>query len=57
MKEEDLEFIKAFSKLSVTQVCRDLGIDKSNVYTGKASAEVISSVAEEIKKRLDEIMK
>ena len=31
-KQEKLKFIKDFSKIRVCNLCKDLGIDKSNLY-------------------------
>ena len=52
-KETDLKWIKAFSKISVVSVCKDLKIDKSNLWAGKASAEKVAEVKEEIKRRIE----
>jgi predicted transcriptional regulator len=56
-KKRDLEFIKAFNKITLTEICKDLNIDKSNVYRGVASAKNIKLVKDEIIKRFDEIKK
>jgi hypothetical protein len=52
-KEIDLKWIKAFSKITVVSVCKDLKIDKSNLWAEKASAENVAKVKEEIKRRLE----
>lgn len=36
-KNEDLEYIKKFSSISITNVCKKLGVDRSNLLHGKAS--------------------
>ena len=54
-KKVDLEFIKSFSKINVTQICRELNIDRPNLMKGKASSETTRKVREEIEKRLDEL--
>lgn len=56
-KERDLRFIKEFNKITLTKVCKDLNIDKSNVYRGIASAEKIKLVKDEIINRLEELKK
>jgi transposase-like protein len=56
IKEKDVEWIKAFSNISVARVCRELGINKNNLYTFKISAENTSKVKKEIEKRLREIL-
>lgn len=52
-KERDLRYIKGFSKIKVSEICRDLKIEKPNVYRGTASAENIKKIKEEIKKRIE----
>jgi hypothetical protein len=54
-KKVNLEYIKKFSKITITSICKDLNIDKPSIYRGTASAENIKKVKEEIKKRLDEL--
>ena len=54
-KEQDLKFIKAFKSITVSEICKDLKVDKSNVYRGIASAESIRKVREEIERRLEEL--
>ena len=49
---KDLQFIKDFSKINVSQICRDLKVDRGNVLNGKASAETTNKVRKEIEKRL-----
>lgn len=51
-KEKDLAYIQQFKELSVTNVCRDLGIAHPNVLSGKASAKTIHKVREEIERRI-----
>lgn len=38
---EDLDYIKQFSKISITNACRTLKIDKSNLYSGKCKKDNI----------------
>ncbi len=54
-KKVDLDFIKRFQKITLSQICKDLKIDKPSIYRGTASAENIRKVREEIEKRLDEL--
>lgn len=54
-KEQDLKFIKAFKSITISDICKDLKVDKSNVYRGIASAEAIRKVREELERRLDEL--
>lgn len=41
---EDLLYIKNFSKIKVENACKRLGIDKSNIWSGKASKANIKRV-------------
>lgn len=43
-KEQDIEYIKRFSKITISGVCRELNIDRSNVLSGKAKEEIIKKV-------------
>lgn len=54
-KALDLKFIKEFSKINVANICKELGIDKSNLWRGNASEEAVKKVREEIEKRFDEL--
>ena len=37
IENEDLEYIKKFSSISVTEVCKKLGVDRSNLLNGRTS--------------------
>lgn len=52
---EELKWIKAFSKITIANVCKDLKIDKSNLWAGRTSDNNISKVKNEIQKRLREL--
>lgn len=52
-KEADLKYIKQFRKISIMNVCEDLGIDYHNVVHGKASYKKIRRVRKEIEKRVE----
>lgn len=54
-KEQDLKYIKGFSKINVKSVCEELNIDRGNVLNGKASAKNIEAVKEKIKEKLEEL--
>ena len=54
-KERDLRYIKNFSKIKISEICRELKVDKANIYRGTASIENIRKVKEEIKKRIDQL--
>ncbi len=52
-KEKDLKYIKDFSKITVAGICKDLKIDKSNLWAGKSTATNVNKVKKEIQKRLE----
>ena len=52
MKSDDLQFLKEFSKITISQVCRDLNIDRGNLMNGRASESNTKLVKEELKRRL-----
>ncbi len=52
-KEKDLEFIKKYSKISITAICKKIGANRGNVWSGRASAETIRKVREAIAAELD----
>jgi hypothetical protein len=54
-KEKDLKYIKDFSKITVAGVCKDLNIDKSNLWSGKANALAVEKVKLEIQKRIKDL--
>lgn len=54
-RERDLKYIKDFSKIKVAAICKDLKVDKSNLWRGNASGEVVKKVKEELIKRLKEL--
>ncbi len=43
-KQEDLEFIKKFTKISVNKVCQELGYNTANILKGKATSERVHNV-------------
>ena len=55
MKEKYLTFILSFSKISISSICKELNINRSNILNGKASEETIKLLYDELKKRLEEI--
>ena len=55
-KESDLNFIKEFSKITISQVCRDLEVDRGNLINGRSSEETTNRVKTEIKNRLVKLM-
>lgn len=57
MKKEYLRFIKDFSKIHISNICKELKINRSNVLNGTASEETIKLLYDEINKRLDLLKK
>ena len=57
MKQEYLQKIKDLQKITLTKVCKDTKVDKSNLISGKASLEstkkVHDKMIEEIKKIIE----
>ena len=56
MKQEHLAFIKAFSKINVSSICKELNINRENVLHGKASAEAIKNVYDELNRRIKDLL-
>lgn len=50
-----LNRIKEFNKITVTQICRDLKIDRVNLVSGRCKESKEKAVYEELEKRLKEI--
>ena len=55
MKDEYLRFIFSFSKISISSICKELNINRSNILNGKASEETIKKLYDELKKRLTKL--
>ena len=49
---KDLKFIKGFSKISVSKVCRKLNICRENVLNGTTSKDNITKVKEELESEI-----
>lgn len=43
-KQEDLEYIKKFTKITVNKVCIELGYNTANILKGKATPERVHNV-------------
>lgn len=41
---EDLDYIKRFSKITIIKACEKAGVKKSNLWTGKANKNKIKKV-------------
>ena len=51
----DLDFIKDFSKIKISTICKANGIDKSNLWAGRVSAEKVKIVKKEIINEFEKI--
>lgn len=47
-KEKVVKFIKGFSRITITAICKELGITVQNVVTGRTSIEKLEQVKEKI---------
>lgn len=56
-KEKNLKYIKEFSKIKITTICKELGVNKSNLWAGSASEEAIKKVREELERRINQLNK
>lgn len=56
MKQNYLEFIKKFSKINVSSICKLHHIDRVNVLHGRASEETTKIIYNELKKQLEELL-
>lgn len=52
----DLEFIKNFSKITITDTCKRLNVNKGNLYNGKAGKKNEIKVALELIKKFYSIL-
>lgn len=49
---QDLEYIKKFSKITISKICRKNKINRSNLYNGKSTRRNERLVREEIESEL-----
>lgn len=56
MKEKYLKFIKDFSSISITQICKDQKIDRSCVLRGRSSEEKTMILYNELIKKIKELI-
>lgn len=56
-KEQYLRFIKHFSSINISQICKKLDINRPNILNGIASEETTKLLYDEIKKELNELLK
>lgn len=53
--EKDLKYIKNFSKITISSICKELNINRANVLNGKASAKNIEKVRKKIEEKIKEL--
>lgn len=44
MNNDDLEYIKNFSQITIREVCKKAGVDPSNLWSGRTSKKNIKKV-------------
>lgn len=54
-KEKNLRYIKRFSKITVSSICKELKINRANVLNGKASAKNIEKVKRKIEEKIKDM--
>lgn len=52
---DDLDFIKEFSKISISDICKKKNVDRTNVITGRASAEKTKKVRKGIESEIGKL--
>lgn len=55
-KQDKLDFIRKFSKITVSAICNQYGIDRSNLYRNITSEKNVDIVYSEIIKKIKEIL-
>lgn len=56
MKRKYLDFIKMFSKINISSICKFHNIDRSNLLNGRASEETTKIIYDELKKQLEKLI-
>lgn len=56
-KEKDVKWINDFMGITLSSVCKEVGVDRDNVRHGKASEEKTAKVKKRIKEKIDELEK
>lgn len=54
-KEKCYKFITEFSSIKMTDICKSLGIHRTNILSGNASLDKMIQVKDEISKRIIKI--
>lgn len=48
----DLEYIKKFSKITITDACKKLNIDRGNLLNGRLNSKKVKDVREELESQV-----
>ena len=51
----DLDYIKNFSKIKIAKICRENGVNSSNLWSGRLSEEKIHLIRKAIEKEVGTI--
>lgn len=54
-KEQYISYIKSFSQINISKLCRELGINRENILKGRASEETTKKLYDKIKEELAKI--
>lgn len=55
-KEDKINFIRKFSKITVSSICTELGIDRSNLYRNTTSSNNVNKVYSKLLEKINEIL-
>ncbi len=55
MKDKYLKYIRQFSQINISKLCKELKIDRQNILNGKASEETTKKLYDELISRLDKL--
>ena len=50
--DENLHYIRKFSKITLKSICDELGISKTNIYTGKISKDTTLKIRKKIESEI-----
>lgn len=54
-KEDLLKYIKGFSQIKITYICKELGIDPANLWHGKISVDNMVRIKWKINEELEKL--
>lgn len=56
VKMNDLEFIKRFNDITITDICKDLEYNSRNIYSGRAKQENIENVRKVLEYKIRKLL-